>query len=208
MVNNSEKLNLFNIFLFVLLLSQMIISHKLNSYRFPVYIEALPIDSILPLMPVFAIVYFSVCPLFLFTLLLGLWKVDNLKFAEFLFALVMLLSISNLINSLFPTLNVIRPESFDAGFLSPLVRYLYFIIPPYSTFPSMACVLATTCGFFCFRNKMRFSYLIYIWSALICISTIFTKMNYVLDLLGSVPLAISSYIFAEIAYSKFFPQNS
>lgn len=200
----NEKLNLFNIFLFVIAFAQFFIMHSLNSYRVPLYIEALPFDYSIPLIPMFAIVVLSVYALLIFTFIYALWKADNLKFAIFLFAFVLTMSLSNLIYSVFPTMNVIRPEVFDAGFMTPIVNFLYTSIPPYNTFPSSFCVIAILCSFFFFRLKTSFTYIIHIWAGLICVATIFTKMNYLLDFFGSIPLAVSCYLFTEIAYSKFF----
>ena len=200
----NEKLNLFNIFLLVIAFSQFFIMHSLNSYRVPLYIEALPVDYSIPMIPLFSIVFLSVYVLLIFTFIYGVWKSDSLRFAVFLFAFVLTLTVSNLIYSTFPTMNVIRPELFDAGFMNGFVNFLYTSIPPYNTFPSFVCVIAILCSFFFFRLKTSFVYLIHIWAGLICISVIFTKMNYLLDFFGSIPLAISCYLFTEIAYSRFF----
>ena len=101
---------------------------------------------------------------------------------------------------IFPSCQMLRPQSFERdNFLTRFMAYYYSIDTNTNVCPSMH-VLGSFAAFFAFtRGKTKhsavFNASLAVFTALICISTVFVKQHSVLDILTALPLCALAYAF-------------
>lgn len=96
-----------------------------------------------------------------------------------------------------PTTNI-RPEVNGNGICSFLVRFIYQNDEATNLFPSIHCL----CSWLCFlglRKERKISivyrFLAFVMAILICLSTVFVKQHYVIDIFGGVIIAQLCYAY-------------
>lgn len=101
---------------------------------------------------------------------------------------------------IFPNCQMLRPQTFTRNnFLTRFMQYYYTIDTNTNVCPSIH-VLGSFAAFFAFtRGKTKhsavFNASLAVFTALICISTVFVKQHSVLDILTALPLCALAYAF-------------
>jgi len=191
-----------NVILSVIAYIQQYLYTPLNVQRQDAYAEILPLDRLIPLVPVFIIPYLSMYLLVILTYLIHVAKRDQHRLSIFLLAAILLWSISNYVYGVWPTVNIIRPDVQGDGTLEGLVRRMYATLSPYNTFPSGHNASAALSAFAMWRINSRLAYVWIPWAVLICLSTLLVRQHYILDVAGSIPLAIGCYVACERALRR------
>lgn len=145
-------------------------------------------DNLIPLVPIFAIIYVSAYVLmFIYPLFFENTKAYFYSF----FALVGITFFSFLVfPGYFP-----RPELGNDIF-SRFLAWIYSVDKPYNLFPS-SHVSLTVLNALIFKNVW-----VYIWAVLIILATLFTKQHYILDALSGALLGFICYKIYKINLVK------
>jgi hypothetical protein len=192
-----KVLNLFNILLLVIAVMQYFLLVPLNSAGTSYISEIINFESSIKLIPVFIIPYFSTY-IILLVLIISIIRLKQAwDLTLFLMAAIFLWSIVNFSHGFFPTQNTIRPEIQGTGFFFEAVRNLYANVKPYNTLPSWHAATAVLCAFAFFKMKFKGMVFIIFWCVLICLSPLFLKMAYIMDIIIAIPLGFISYVLAE-----------
>lgn len=196
-IHKFKEINLFNIVLFLLALLQYYFLARLNIPDNKYLPTIIDYDHRFGLIPAFIIPYISVGILFLFLLVFIWLKREGNDMTIFLFSVILLWSLINFAHGLLPTINVIRPEIKDNGFFFNSVNLLYQSVNPYRTLPSWTAATAILCAIAFFKIKFKFRKYVIIWVILICISPLFLRMAYILDIFAAIPLPFICYFVSE-----------
>ena len=138
-----------------------------------------PLDNLIPLIPIFSIIYVSAYILmFIFPLFL-----ENTK--AYFYSLLTLIGVTSFMFLIFPGYFP-RPE-LGTDIFSRFLAWIYSLDKPYNLFPSSHISL-TVLNTLIFNNKW-----IYLWAGLIILSTLFTKQHYILDAVSGILLAFICY---------------
>lgn len=170
------------------------IPHRLlNTYHGNEHIPYLGIDGFIPLINGFVIPYlfwFVYIPLIIIILALT----DNENYYQLLTAMVGSTLAAILIFYLYPT-TVPRPEVAGTDALSRLLKLVYGMDNPYDCLPSLHVLYTflTTAFFFKGRPNKTAKYMAFICCVLICLSTIFIKQHYILDVIAALMLGSVFY---------------
>jgi membrane-associated phospholipid phosphatase len=146
------------------------------------------IDNYFLLIPFFVVVYMSAFALMFLTPLF----LKNRK--AYVFAFLTLMTTTVIFFISFPG-TMSRPEILHKDFFSSILAWLYFVDAPHNLFPS-SHVSLTMLNALILDNKW-----IYLWAALIILSTLFIKQHYFLDVIGGIIVAGIAYC----VYKKFSP---
>jgi membrane-associated phospholipid phosphatase len=158
---------------------------------------SMKIDSGIKLIPGFLIPYFSLYILLIFILISIIRKKSAHELTIFLMAVLFLWSIINFAHGFFPTQNTIRPAISESGLFFELVKDLYTSVKPFRTLPSWHTATAVLCMFAFYKMNFRRPLAVLFWGILICLSPVFLKMAYIVDVLIAIPLGYLSYALAE-----------
>src|SRR5574344_1477784 len=127
-----------------------------------------------------------------------IYKYDLKKYNHTIISIVVSLLILYMCFIIYPT-KVVRPVIDSYNDLTTFVTYVTFKADsPINCFPSGHCLLCFLMIFSCFNNsKMpsKIKALIIIGNILIIFSTLYTKQHVLVDIIGSLLLAIISYKF-------------
>ncbi|TML07856.1 MAG: phosphatase PAP2 family protein, partial [Actinobacteria bacterium] len=114
----------------------------------------------------------------------------------FLLSFALLWSVADFVWSVYPTINVIRPEHLGHSWLERLVKFNYG--PGNNTLPSGHNMTAWLCAFTLIAERTRRAWLFVAWAALVSVATLFVRQHYLADVAVSIPAAYgASHIVAR-----------
>lgn len=180
------------IFFAFLIIIAFLIYPILNKRGENAHIIKLPIDDIIPLVPIFSIPYILYIPFLLITL------IYFVAFTEFYrtisIAVIFCLVIASLVYLFYQT-TVPRPEITNSDIFSKLVLYIYLKDHPYNCFPSLHTALSMLSFLYWFQVLPNLAWIIGIgiFVILVVLSTILIKQHYTPDIISGVVLAIISF---------------
>lgn len=159
--------------------------------RRAVHAPALPLDDVLPLQPVWALVYGT---LYFFLILLPLFVVrDEEQLRQLFFAYLTIWLTAYACFLAYPTVAPRPPKVLGDGFAVAGLRFLYGADPPYNCFPSLHVAHSFVSAFACHRVHRGVGAAAFAAASLVALSTLFTKQHYVLDVVAGVLLACVAY---------------
>lgn len=191
-------MNLFNTVLLILALIQCYLLLPLSNPIGEKFISvAISYDNTIKLIPVFLFPYLSLYILIFFLMFSISRNKQSNDMTVFLISVLLLWSFVNLAHGLIPVSNLLRPEIKNEGFFFDVVNWLYQSVKPYNTMPNWHTATAILCAIVFW--KMNFGRRPYIigWVVLICLSPLFLKMAYIVDVLAAIPLPFLCYSLAE-----------
>lgn len=160
------------------------ISHNITSYY----------DDKIPTIPIFVLIYFG-CYLFWIANYIIISRVNKDHCYRFLRGDLLGKLICGIIYITFPTTNI-RPGLTTSGVFVDILKFLYNIDAADNLFPSIHCLVSWYC-FAGVRNCREiptwYKYFSLFMAIMICISTLTTKQHVIIDVLGGVMLAESTW---------------
>lgn len=158
---------------------------------------ATPLDSLIPVVPVFVIPYVSLQPYVYFTLIVLLLFRTRL-FQSACLALTYALLISYGFY-LFLQSEMIRPVLTGGDTLTAMIRDVYASDNPFNCFPSLHTASSVIMAIFWWRLDRRMGIAAAVWTALIVASTVLIKQHYLPDLIAGLLLAFGiSWVFMRL----------
>jgi membrane-associated phospholipid phosphatase len=145
-----------------------------------------PLDSVIPLVPVFVVPYLSLEPFIIITLILFL-LLRTRYFQSACLAMLCVWLVSYLFY-FFLQSRVIRPAVTGTDIFSRLVLRVYALDNPFNDFPSLHTSLSTLLTLYWFRLNRTLGRILGVWTALIVLSTLLVKQHYLPDLLFGLAL--------------------
>ncbi|MCH5167648.1 MAG: phosphatase PAP2 family protein [Erysipelotrichales bacterium] len=145
------------------------------------------IDDVIPLVPIFIIVYI---------LAYVQWIVGYIVIAreskkvcyKYLSAELIAKFICLILFFLLPT-TMVRPEIRNQGLLLGLVNFIYMVDAPVNLFPSIHCLeswLVFRGSLACKKVPNMYKLTTFIFSILVCLSTVFVKQHLIVDICGGI----------------------
>ena len=151
---------------------------------------SLPIDSYVPLMPAFIVIYFGCYIFWVVNYVIVALREEKKKYqfftADFYARMICLLFFV-----FFPTTNT-RPELVGDGIFIQGMKFLYQIDAPVNLFPSIHCMASWFCCIGLRGDKQIpkwYKWVSKIIAVLVFISTLATKQHVFVDILGGVAVA-------------------
>jgi membrane-associated phospholipid phosphatase len=125
-------------------------------------------------------------------------------FKRTLQAYVMMMVIAYAGFLLYPTIAP-RPANVNAeGFFAWCLRLTYSLDTRYNCFPSLHVANSFVSALACYRVHKKVGIAAMLWSALIAVSTLFTKQHYVVDVIGGTMMALLAYV----VFLRSFPREA
>lgn len=146
-----------------------------------------PLDTALPVVPLFAIPYVSLIP-FIGVSLLAWLLVRERVFRSAALSMIVAWLISYAFY-FFLQSYVDRPVVAGSDPLSALVRTVYAGDQPYNDFPSLHVSLSTIMAIHWWHVDRRIGIPVAVWTALIVASTVLIRQHYLADVAGGLVLA-------------------
>jgi membrane-associated phospholipid phosphatase len=153
----------------------------------------LPID-IFPIWPIWVVPYMLCYPLWLFSSIWAMLKMEDRLFRGLVAATLLTFAVANATFVLFPT--YVRQMTFRGNdvFIS-LLRMVHQDWGRYSAFPSGHIYITTLLVLFFGRWYPRKRFLWLLIFIMISLSTLFTGQHYILDIFGGYGIAFAGYYF-------------
>lgn len=149
-----------------------------------------PLDSALPVVPLFVVPYISLTLLLVASLLLMLaFRVRMFRWAALSMMVVWFVSYAFYF---FLQSYVDRPPVDGTDVFSATVRSVYAADQPYNDFPSLHTSLSTVIAIHSWHVDRRVGVPVAVWTALIVASTVLIKQHYLADVLGGLVLAAAT----------------
>ena len=146
-----------------------------------------PIDTALPVVPIFVIPYVSLNPFVYATLILFLlFRTKVFQSACLAVITVMMISYGFYF---FAQSEVIRPVLLGTDLFTRMIRDVYAGDNPFNCFPSLHTSVSTILAVHWWRTDRRIGIPVAIWTALIVASTVLIKQHYIADLIFGLALA-------------------
>jgi membrane-associated phospholipid phosphatase len=157
----------------------------------PVFAPELTLDRLLPLVPVWALIYGAV---YAFLILLPVFVVQRSELIRrTVWAYITVWSVAYACFVLYPTIAP-RPELVTAdGFAAWGLRFLYDADPPYNCFPSIHVAHSFVSALACHRVHRPLGHVAVVCASLVAIATLLTKQHYVADAIGGIVLALVAH---------------
>lgn len=190
-------LNLFNILLIVTALIQFFLLSHLNVPGTKFINTLIDFDHKFKLIPAFIFPYESIYLIILLVVYFIVRRKDSPELSVFLLGIIFLWSIVNLFHALFFTQNFIRPAITETSFFFKIISDLYQSVPPYRTLPSWHAATAVYCTITYSKLAFKNKYVVIGWCVLICLSPLFLKMAYLVDVAAGVAIAFGVYYLLE-----------
>jgi membrane-associated phospholipid phosphatase len=159
-----------------------------------------PLDTALPLVPIFVIPYMSLQPYIYASLLLFLFFRTKV-FQSAAAAFILTWAVSYAFYALLQT-EVIRPAIAGADPLSRMIRVVYAGDSPYNDFPSLHSSLSVILAIHWLRVRRWAGTAAWAWTALILASTLFIKQHYAADVVGGALLAVGTSLLSRKLFSR------
>jgi len=147
---------------------------------------AIGLDSHIPLIPEFAVIYLLYIPMIIFVFAFY-WN-DYKTYRSISFMLIAVISIAIVIYYSFQT-EVLRPIFESTDFFTRLTNTIYKYDMPNNTFPSLHVALTSSITAFVYEKNTKVGMILIPLTLLIILSTIFIKQHVVLDIMGGLMLA-------------------
>jgi membrane-associated phospholipid phosphatase len=166
------------------------------------HVLALALDRVLPLQPMWALVY---GPLYLFLIVLPVLVVREYEqIRRTMFAYLAVWSLAYVCFLLYPT-TASRPEKvIGEGFAVWGLKFLYTSDPPYNCFPSLHVAHSFVSALTCYRVNRGLGLAAILGATLVGVSTLFTKQHYVADVIAGAFLACMAYV----VFLRKFPREA
>lgn len=152
------------------------------------YYWMLPIDSKIPLIPIFIVPYLLH---HLGVILTGIMLWNSTYISSFLLSLIISYTIAVIFWFFVPN-GVHRPLIPQNSFFTPLIRKLYAYDGDTNGFPSAHIFVTLLCGHYL---SLGYPHLIpYIWITIstVILSVLFTKQHYIIDIAGGIAVYVIS----------------
>ena len=171
-------------------------------------LPALPADDYIPFIPFFVVPYVLFYA-YLPSVPVYISGKNAHDFKKYVIVWAAVLSVCSIAHIVYPTY-VIRAEVTGNGFFDRLVSLVYSIDGTTNCLPSVHCATAWLC-FIGLRGrrevKMPVKAASFLFSALVCLSTVFIKQHWILDVITAV--AVSELFWAAAGKCiRFFSENS
>ena len=170
-------------YLFIAVVTYELLNHIGRDHLIDI---SLPIDSQIPVLPIFVIPYLSFIPILFVVVPAILWKRprDFKRFGLVVFVTQMMLNVLYLV----VPATLVRPAIAGSDPFTILLRDLVWKLDePINTFPSnhvaLSVVAIVTLGFL---SGWRKYWILQVWLLLVCASTLFVHQHVVLDVIGGV----------------------
>lgn len=179
-------------FLFIILICCIQMIYIPTSNRISGGIEPrLPFD-IFPIWPVWVLPYVLCYPLWVFSIVWAIFKMDDQMFRSFILAFIVTCAISVSIFISFPTYvrqaTLIGSDSFTS-----LLRFIHENWGRYNAFPSGHIYITALLALFFSRWHPRYKPIWLLIVVIVSLSTLFTAQHYVVDILGGFLVASIGY---------------
>ena len=171
------------------------IGHAINKKTLSIqaYTLQTSFDNVIPLIPIFVIIYFS---MYIMAVVPCLYVHDKKNFIKLVQAYLLTLFSSFFLFAIFPV-KMIRPEITGNTLMEKLLAFLYSVDTPYNNFPSLHVALSFLAYFYVWKYNKKHNFLILSWVILISLSILFVKQHYFLDLIAGILLAMAVFLFFE-----------
>lgn len=162
----------------------------------------LPIDSSIPLVPVFAVPYLFATFMFLAAPLLLYFISGWEKTKPYLIVQTIATTISYIIYLIYPT-STVRPAVTGTDLFSQMVAFVYASDKPAGLFPSGHVFMSVVIAYFFWKYYPKTRVWVAIILPLIVLSTVFMKQHHVLDIVGGIAVAVLSIcLYARFDHSS------
>jgi membrane-associated phospholipid phosphatase len=160
-----------------------------------------PIDTALPVVPIFVIPYVSLNPFVYATLILFLlFRTKVFQSACLAVITVMMISYGFYF---FAQSEVIRPVLLGTDLFTRMIRDVYAGDNPFNCFPSLHTSVSTILAIHWWRTDRRIGIPVAVWTALIVASTVLIKQHYIADLIFGLILAFGlSWLYMRLLLKK------
>jgi membrane-associated phospholipid phosphatase len=153
-----------------------------------VYTPALALDHLLPVVPVWALVYGALYAFLIVLPVLVVQQADLIR--RTVWAYITVWGVAYVCFLLYPTVGP-RPDGVAGdGFAVWGLQFLYDADPPYNCFPSIHVAHSFVSALACYRVHRPLGLVTLSCAALVAISTLLTKQHYVADVIAGVVLAL------------------
>ena len=175
----------------MLLVPGYLVIGELTAHR-TLHMPALALDRILPLQPVWSLVYASHLA-FVFMPVLVVREEEQLRRTFLAYLLVWLTGYACFLAypTVYPHANT---DIAGGGFFAWMLQLIYSADTPRNNFPSLHVAHAFVSAFTCWRVSRGMGIAAGLWATLIALSTVFTKQHYVADVVTGVLLAGLAYL--------------
>lgn len=200
---NRRTLSLNKRILFFILVCCIQIIYVPTSFRTTGGIEPkLPID-IFPIWPIWILPYILCYPLWLFSSVWAMLKMEDRLFRGMVAACLLVFTVSNATFILFPT--YVKQMTFQGNdIFTSLLRFVHENWGRYSAFPSGHIYITTLLVLFFGRWYPGHKFLWISILIIVSLSTLFTGQHYILDVLGGYGVALIGYHFG-LWWAGFIP---
>lgn len=155
-----------------------------------VHAPELLLDTVLPLVPAWALVYGALYAFLILVPILVIQRPELIR--RTVWAYVLVWSTAYVCFVLYPTVAP-RPETVTGdGFAVWGLLFLYDADPPYNCFPSIHVAHSFVSALACRRVHRTLGRVAIVSAVLVAISTLFTKQHYVVDAIGGAVLAVAA----------------
>lgn len=152
---------------------------------------ALALDRLLPLRPVWALIYGALYAFLILLPVLVVRQEEQIRRTVYAYLTVWLAAYACFL--LYPTVAPRPLEVTGEGFAVWGLRALYDSDPPYNCFPSLHVAHSFVSALTCYRLHRGLGIVTIVCALLVGISTLYTKQHYVLDVAGGIALAGITY---------------
>jgi membrane-associated phospholipid phosphatase len=146
-----------------------------------------PIDTALPVVPIFVIPYVSLNPFVYATLVIFLLFRTRI-FQSACLAVISVMMISYAFYFLAQS-EVVRPVLLGTDLFTRMIRGVYAGDNPFNDFPSLHTSVSTILAIHWWRANRPLGIAVSVWTALIVASTVLIKQHYIADLIFGLALA-------------------
>ena len=186
-----------NVALAVVALVQARFFTVLDVGRSDSHVEAIPLDYHIAFKPIAVLPYMSIYVLIAVTFVILARRSDPWALTVFLLSFALLWGVAAFVWSVYPTVNVIRPQHLGGSWLERLVKLNYG--PGNNTLPSGHNMTAWLCAFTLIAERTRRSWLFVVWAALVSFATLLVRQHYLADVAVSIPAAFGATYFVDLA---------
>lgn len=155
----------------------------------------IPFDAQIPLQPAWVFIYLAALPGWFGALLWATLKMDDRLYRISILTALFAIFVGVITYITYPSY-VLRPEVPGQGLAADLLRWVYANDRPYNALPSSHVYLTVIIALLWSRWKPKFRWVWLVLALAVCLSTLFTKQHYVLDVLSGTLLALLAYSLA------------
>ena len=165
-----------------------------------VHVPELALDRIVPLQPIWALVYGS---LYLFLILLPVFVVrQEEQIRRTFLTYLMVWIVAYVCFLVYPTMAPRPAKVIGEGFAVWGLRFLYSADPPYNCFPSLHVAHSFVSALTCYRVHRGVGIAAALCASFVGVSTLYTKQHYIADVITGIFLACVAYIVFLRSYPR------